>query len=143
MMHFRVLLGVNPRIKDNLDIRALLENETVVSFDNSRMELRAEARRNIEKIQKENKRTYDRKRKKPLNYREGDLVAIKRMQKGPHLKLAHKYFGPYEIIKVLRNHRYLLRKVGESKGPIRTSSADDYMKSWIRDDDYEDISEDN
>ena len=90
-----------------------------------------------------NRKTFDKKRKKnPWSYREGDLVVIKRTQHGPHLKLAHKYLGPYEIIKVLRNHCYLLRKVGESEGPIQTSSAADYMKPWIQDDDYESISED-
>ncbi|EFN62285.1 hypothetical protein EAG_11861 [Camponotus floridanus] len=114
-----------------------------MSFDDNRMELRTETRGNIEKIHKENKKTYDNKRKTPLSYREGDLVAIKRTQQGPHLKLAHKYFGPYEIIKILRNHRYLLRKIGESEGPIQTSSAADYMKPWIQDDDYENISEDD
>jgi len=143
MTPFRVLLGVHPRIRDNPDIRELLEDEIVMSFDDNRTELRMEARGNIEKIQKENMKTYNKKRKNPLSYREGDLVAIKRTQQGPCLKLAHKYFGPYEIIKVLRNHRYLLRKVGESEGPIQTSSAADYMKPWIQDDDYEDISGDD
>lgn len=142
MTPFRVLLGVHPRIRDSPDIRELLENEIVMSFDDDRMELRAEAKKNIEKIQQENRKNYDRKRKEPTSYREGDLVAIKRTQQGPHLKLAHKYLGPYEITKVLRNHRYLLRKVGEGEGPIQTSSATDYMKPWIRDDDYA-VSEDD
>lgn len=71
-----------------------------------------------------------------MSYREGDLVATRRTQQGPHLKLAYKYLGPYEIIRILRNHRYLLRKVDESEGPIQTSSAADYMKPWVRDDDY-------
>ena len=122
--------------------KELLENEIATSFDDNRMELRSEAKRNIEKIQMENRKTFDRKRKNPWSYREGELVAVKRTQRGPHLKLAHKYLGPYEIIKVLRNHRYLLRKVGEGNGPIQTSSAANYMKPWIQDDDYESISED-
>lgn len=141
-MPFRVLLGVHPRIRDSPDIRELLEDEIVTSFDDSRMELRVEAKRSIEKIQRENKKIYDKKRKTPLSYREGDLVAIKRTQKGPHLKLAHKYLGPYEVAKVLRNHRYLVRKIGGNEGPIQTSSAADHMKPWIHDDDYDDVSED-
>lgn len=107
------------------------------------MERRVRAKENIEKVQQENKRTYDKKRKKPLSYREGDLVAIKRTQRGPHLKLAHRYLGSYEIIKVLRNHRYLLRKVSESEGPAQTSSAADYMKPWVQDDDYDNVSEES
>lgn len=115
---FRVLLGTHPRVKDSPDIRELLENKIITSFDDSQTELRVEAKRNIEKIQKENKRIYDKKRKTPLSYREGDLVAIKRTQQGPHLKLVHKYLGPYEVVKVLRNHRYLVRKIDENEGRI-------------------------
>lgn len=51
MTPFRILLGVCPRIKDNPDIRKLLEDEIVMSFDDNRMELRAEAKKNIEEVQ--------------------------------------------------------------------------------------------
>lgn len=37
MTPFRVLLGVHPRIKDDPDIRKLLEDEIVVSFDGDRI----------------------------------------------------------------------------------------------------------
>jgi len=63
---------------------------------------------NISKIQRENKRTFDKRRRKATPYREGDLVAIKRTQQGPGLKVTHKYLGPYEIIRILRNQRYLV-----------------------------------
>lgn len=135
MAPFRVLLGVHPRIRDNPDIRELLQNELIVSFDDDREELRDQAQRNIEKIQKENKANYDKRRKKPFAYREEDLVAIRGTRQGSGLKFAHKYLGPYEIIKALRNHRYVVRKVGEHEGPLQTSSVADYMKPWIHDDD--------
>lgn len=136
MTPFRVLLGIHPRVKNRHDIKKLLEDKLIASFDDERTELRAEAKRNIEKVQQENRKTYNRRRKKPLIYHEGDLVAIKRTQQGPHLKLAYKYLGPYEVTKTLRNHRYLLRKIGEDEGPGQTSSSADYMKPWIQDDDY-------
>lgn len=78
MTLFRVLLGINPHIRNSSDIRKLLENEIVTSFNDDRIELRTEAKRNIEKVQQENRKTYDRKRKGPLSYRERDLVAIRR-----------------------------------------------------------------
>lgn len=141
---FRVLFGVHPRIRDNPNIKEILENEILTSFDDSRQELRSQARENILKIQDENKRNYNKKRKKAFCYREGDLVAIKRTQQGPGLKLAHKYLGPYEIIKTLRNDRYILRKIGEHEGPLQTSSAADVMKPWINDDNTDDeISDDD
>jgi hypothetical protein len=66
---------------------------------------------------KKNRREYNRKRKKASTYREKDLVAIKRTQQGPGLKLANKYLDPYEIVRILRNNRYIIRKVGDHKGP--------------------------
>jgi len=131
---FRVLLGVNPRICDNPGVREILEKELLISFDESRDELRLRAKDKILKIQDENRRNYNKKRKKAFRYREGDLVAIRRTQQGPGLKLPHKYLGPYEVIKALRNDRYILRKVGEHEGPYQTSSAADFMKPWIDED---------
>jgi len=52
------------------------------------------------------------------------------MQQGPGLKLANKYLGPYEIVKILRNNRYVVRKVGDHEGPWETSTAADYVKLW-------------
>jgi len=61
---------------------------------------------------------------------EDDLVAIKRTQQGPGLKLANKYLGPYRIVKALRNNRYVVRKMGDHEGPWETSTAADNMKPW-------------
>lgn len=135
MTPFHILFGVNPRVRDDPSIRELLENEFITLFDDDREKLRQQARESILKIQRENKNNFDKKRKTPLCYREGDLVAIKRTQQGPGLKLAPKFLGPYEIIRVLRNHRYALRKIGEHEGPFETSSAADFMKPWISDED--------
>jgi len=85
----------------------------------------------VAKIQCENRATFDKKRKATTKYKENDLVAIKRIQLGPGLKLANKYLGPYSISKVLRNDRYVVHKVGEHEGPLRTSTFADYMKPWI------------
>jgi len=46
------------------------------------------------------------------------------------LKLANKYRGPYEIVKILRNNRYIVRKVGDHEGPWETSTAAVYIKPW-------------
>lgn len=131
---FRVLLGVYPRVRDDPDVRRILEDELITSFDNDRDELRREAKKSIEKIQRENKAGYDRKRKEPSRYDKGDLVAIRRTRQGPGLKFSHKYLGPYEVTRVLRNHHYVLRKMGEHEGPLKTSAAD-LLKPWLRDHD--------
>jgi len=50
------------------------------------------------------------------------------------MKLGSKYLGPYEIIKILRNNRYVVRKVGH-EGPWETSTAADYIKPWASESD--------
>jgi hypothetical protein len=85
-----------------------------------------------DEIRKKSRRGSSRKRRKEkaLTYRENDLVAIKRTQQGSGLKLTNKYLGPYEIVKVLRNNRYVVRKVGDHEGPWETSTTADYVKLW-------------
>jgi len=135
MTPFRLLFGIHPRTRDYPDMQELLQRELVISFEDDRDELRSEARKNIERVQRENKKNYDAKRKKAFCYRDGDIVAIRRTQQGPGLKFASKYLGPYEIIRVLRNDRYLVRKIGEREGPRQTLTSADSMKPWTHDDD--------
>jgi len=90
-------------------VRELLEKEWISEFQESRDEIRDRAKENIGKIQEENRHGFNRKRKKALTYRDGDLVAIKRTQQGPGWKLANKYLGPYKIVKVLMTGTWLGR----------------------------------
>ena len=78
------------------------------------MELRESARDKIQKIQNENRQTYDKKRKDATKYQEGDLVAIRRSQLGPGLKVAAKFLGPYRVVQVKRNDRYAVEKADKS-----------------------------
>lgn len=57
-------------------------------------------------------------------------MAIKRTQFVAGRKLASEFLGPYEIIKVKRNGRYDVRKVGDAEGPNVTSTSVDNMKLW-------------
>jgi transposase InsO family protein len=132
---FHLLFGTHARLRNDDNIRQLLENEWVTSFQKERNELRVRAKENIAKIQRENHRTFNKRRKEPRIYREGDLVGIKRTQQVPGLKLASKYLGPYQVTKVLRHNRYLVHKVGIHEGPQeQTSTAADYMKLWPSED---------
>lgn len=45
--------------------------------------------------------------------------------------------GSYSIESVLRNDRYLVKKVGEHEGPQQTSSSADNMKPWVNYDDQD------
>lgn len=67
-------------------------------------------------------------RREASSYREGDLIAIKqRTQQGPRLKFAHKYLGPYKIIRVRRNQRFMMQRVDDEEGPQRMLTWADIM----------------
>ncbi|XP_076633367.1 uncharacterized protein LOC143347765 [Colletes latitarsis] len=121
----------------------LLHKEWIATFQEERDELRVQASESIAKVQQKNKRTFDKGRRKARVYCEGDLVAIKRTQRDPGLKMAHKYLGTYEVIRVLRNQCYLVQKIGEEEGPQQTSTSADFMKLWISSESEESMEEEN
>lgn len=128
---FELLVGVKMRCTDeNRMLVEALEHEIVQSFEGDRLEARAEAKLNIEKVQEENRRTYDRKRKVVHQYVVKDWMAIKKTQFSVGAKVQPSYLGPYEVVRVMRNDRYVLQKVGDGPGPISMTSAADFMKSW-------------
>lgn len=131
MSPFHLLFGTQPRFRENPHIRELIEKEAVTTFQENRDEIREHALQTLAKIQRENKKNYDKRRVNPIVYSADDLVAIKRTQQAPGMKFANKFLGPYRVIKVLRNNRYVVRKVGECEGPQETSTAADYMKPWV------------
>lgn len=128
---FELMLGTKMRTRDDMEICELLQQEHRDGYVQSREKLRQSAKVQIMKVQEENKKTFDKKRKQSSKYKEGDWVAIKRTQFGPGLKLKPKYLGPYCVVKVKRNDRYDVEKVdGSAEGPIKTSSSADLMKRW-------------
>lgn len=114
--------------------------------------MRRHAKEQIIKLQAENKKGFDKKRREARRYEVGDHVAIKRTQQGPGLKLKTKFLGPYEIVKVKGNDTYDVIKIGFHEGPRKTSTCSEFLKPWVpydndysNDDDYsddEDISND-
>ncbi|GFS52519.1 retrovirus-related Pol polyprotein from transposon 297 [Trichonephila inaurata madagascariensis] len=90
--------------------------------------LRNDAKKNIETIQSDNRKTYNKRRKIAPMYKEGDLVAIQRTQFGTGLKLRPKFLGPYKITKVNSRDRYEVEKVGHHEGPNSTTTSADLMK---------------
>lgn len=99
-------------------------------FQEERDKLCVEAKRRIEKIQAENRQTFNKRRKETTTYKMGDLVAIERTQGGPGLKLRSKFLGPYRVMSVLRNDRYMVQREGEHERSRTTSTAADHMKWW-------------
>ncbi|GFX48294.1 transposon Tf2-9 polyprotein [Trichonephila clavipes] len=124
---FEVLIGVKMKQKEDLQIKHLLEDELSEQFINKRETLRNEAKENIQRLQDENKKQYNKHRKPAYNYKPGDTVAIQRTQFGTGLKLRPKYFGPYEVTKVNKHDCYEVQKIGQHEGPNVTSTSADKM----------------
>jgi len=90
---FELLIGVKMRNKDDHQLHELINNETIELFQDSRNDLRLKAKSQILKLQSENKKTYNLRRKPARLYNVGD---IKRTQFGGGLKLKPKFLGPYQ-----------------------------------------------
>ncbi len=118
------------RNREDIKIKQLIEEEHISQMNQDRNNMREEAKNNILKIQEENRKQFNKKRKKPTIFKVNDLVAIQRTQFGAGLKLRPKFFGPYKITAVKNNHRYEVQKIGQHEGPNVTNTAIDFIKAW-------------
>ncbi|GFX99438.1 transposon Tf2-9 polyprotein [Trichonephila clavipes] len=116
------------RNKEDLKIRDLLMQELEEQYLDQRESMRQDAKRNILKIQAENKKTYNKKRKKTPEYQVGDLVAVQRAKFDGGLKLRTKFFGPYQITEVKPRDRYTVEKVRDHSGTNVTATSAHLMK---------------
>lgn len=103
---FQLLFGTHMRQVEDVLLHEWLQNDVVDEFCGQRNVLRADAKRQILKVQSENKVTFNKRRKVAYQYKLDDLVAIKRTQFGPGLKLRGKFLGPYRITLVKGMERY-------------------------------------
>lgn len=127
---FKLFTGVPMRHKLDKQLLEAIEENFIEQFEEEREQERAQARAQIAKVQNENRRTFDAKRKEARTYKEDELVAIKRTQFVNGNKLAEQFFGPYRITKVKPNERFDVVKVGSHSGPNVTSTGAEYMKRW-------------
>lgn len=130
MTPFELLIGTKMRQKDDVRINEAIQEEFLLHFEQNRNQLRIQARDQILKVQDENRKTYNLRRRKPNNYNVNDLVAIKRVQVGPDKILHAKSLDPYKIIKVKRNNSYDVKRESLGEGPLKTSTCAEFMKPW-------------
>ncbi|XP_023223855.1 uncharacterized protein LOC111625056 [Centruroides sculpturatus] len=116
--------------KEDLRIKEILEEEFLNCTMQDRDKIREDAKQNILKLQEENRKSYNKKRKPAPKYQVNDLVAIQRTQYGTGLKLRPKFFGPYKVTSTMPRDRYAVEKIGHHEGPNVTVTAADHMKPW-------------
>ena len=103
---FELMIGVKMKTSLQLEIRKCIEDNLITLFQSERNERRSSAVVQIAKVQAENRRNFNRRRKPSDKYSERDPVAIKRTQFGPGFKLKPKFLGPYQVSKVKPNNTY-------------------------------------
>ncbi|GFX45786.1 transposon Ty3-I Gag-Pol polyprotein [Trichonephila clavipes] len=118
-------------LKIVLQIVELLNDEITAQFQEQRDALRQDAKKQIYKVQDENRRTYNLRRRQARKYQLHDLGAIKRTQFDPGLKLKQKYLGPHKVTKVEHNDTYDVEKCDFVDGPSKTSTCAKFMKLWL------------
>jgi len=118
------------RNNSSAELLKILEDDMIINQPGERIEIWKETRHQIEKAQETYKNNFVKKRKGHHGYQLGDLVAIKVTQFITGKKLANKYMGPYEVIQVIRNDRYDVKKASDFEGPQQTSTSADFMKLW-------------
>ncbi|GFX23414.1 transposon Tf2-6 polyprotein [Trichonephila clavipes] len=130
MTPFELLFRTKMKSCQDIEIVELLNDEITAQFQEQRDALRQNAKKEIYKVQDENRRTYNLRRRQAHKYQLHDLVAIKRTQFGPGLKLKQKYLGPYKVTKVKLNDTYDVEKCDFVDGPSKTSTCAEFMKLW-------------
>ncbi|GFY78038.1 transposon Ty3-I Gag-Pol polyprotein [Trichonephila inaurata madagascariensis] len=95
MAPFELLFGTKMKSCQYIEIVQLLNEEITAQFQQQRDAFRQDAKKKIYKVQDENRRLYNLRRRQAHKYQLHDLVAIKRTQFGPGFKLKQKYLEPY------------------------------------------------
>lgn len=140
---FELMFGVTMKTPEDIRLNDVISEAYEDEFSEDQNLIRKEARRSILDIQRENTKTYNKKRKVAAVYKMGDVVAIKRTQFGTGMKLRAKFLGPYTVIKANPNERYDLEKIGGQEGPQKTTSSADQMKHWIDKDAEDSVTEED
>ncbi|KAJ8677236.1 hypothetical protein QAD02_013023 [Eretmocerus hayati] len=106
------LFGVDQKGKINDCIKEFLDSN-INDRERNLVDLRSKAKLVIEKSQDNHKMHADEKRKEAHEYPEGDYVMIRNFESSPGFsqKLLPCFKGPYEIARILRNNRYIVKDI--------------------------------
>lgn len=122
----QLMLGFTPRMGSDILLKD--EIQKLPEMFNDLTQIREQAAEKIVSAQEKQKKYFDKKRKQPRVYKEGDLVVLMKQAPatGASRKLASIYSGPMTIKAVLPNDRYIVR---DMKGSHRTLRSSKYEKT--------------
>lgn len=131
----QLMFGFTPRNGSDAPLRD--EVQQIPTLLENIIAAREDASDKIQLAQTKQKKYFDKKRKKPRIYKEGELVAIIKQtpSTGTSKKLAPLYSGPMVIKKILPNDRYVVQDMSGSHRTLRSSKyentvAVDQMRPW-------------
>ncbi|KAK9704246.1 hypothetical protein QE152_g28405 [Popillia japonica] len=96
-----LLFGVDLRLPADLRLKEIIESEYINTYKDEREKMRLAAKQDILKVQEENRKSFNSKRKEAHKYRIGDVVAIKRTQFATQGKCKTKFLGPYKTTPII------------------------------------------
>lgn len=131
-----LLFGVAQKGEINDNIRHHLEQHVFTEEQRDLENMRQKASENNLRNQEANKNYFDKRRKKPHEYKAGDFVMLKNIVNTPGInkKLLPKYKGPFKIVKTLPNNRYLIRNIENlqlSRIPYEGVASPENMKPYV------------
>lgn len=109
----KALFGFAQRREEDENLRKLMDEVRKLddNYEQQREKIQDTAQE-VNQLQEYNKMYYDKKHKKPSQYKEGDLVLVRKQAKpGENTKLLPKYKGPYQVKTVLNKNRYVITDV--------------------------------
>ncbi|GFU62960.1 transposon Tf2-9 polyprotein [Trichonephila clavipes] len=130
---FELLTGVSMRNREDLYLRNLLMEEMVEELQEQRNQLRQDAKRNIQKIQAENKRTYDRERKRAPRANYSTLCQITGVSDFRMAELVGKLYSlRFRIIRIFFNFQCTSRERYVGDGGLKRTELNLEANRGIR-----------
>ncbi|GFX73984.1 hypothetical protein TNCV_2954672 [Trichonephila clavipes] len=124
---FELLFGTQINNKTDLRIQQLIDEQLQLEFNENRELLRKAAKTQILKVQNENKKSYNLRRKSPYLYSVKDLVAIKKTQQGPGQNSAINLSASEDP-----ENREMLALMAASGEDAHTNDGESYIEKYTR-----------